>query len=584
MARLFAIAAIALLGIAPRIYVGPNIRVSADSEKSHFEPMVASAANNVLIAASNLTGGDDNAWITKGYVSRDGGSHWFSVWLPRLIGTDRDLPIVSGDSAVAAGARGRILYAALCWRFNGRERMLVTCLYRSDDRGHSWAGPTILDIADHERFVSDPARGFIALAGKWAGKQDRLVLYVSRDNGTTFANPLTYARVLGIAFDPCLLPGGALFLPFLSELKTGSTLEGVVMSRNQRVSQPIALERTRLSSYHALMTRAALRIEAGAYADEALPVFLAYRGRLFWIGTRMAGGAFHVFLRVSRDSGRHWSKARLVAANADRDQFAPAATFNARGVLGIVWSQMTSRVAYDERFTASLDGGLTFFPARVVSSRDSMPFDDENIAGGADVDPRHGQFFQASGFTTRSSGGDYFAIAADDAGAFHPVWIDSRDGVGAQLYTSSVWILDRRPSCSASGSAPVSLAKTVKIVFDPMQMDVRTDTLLFSIRLQNDGSSAIAPPITLTVTALQADENILPKVAVPAVDMPRIIGAVNGKAGAGATFDFSHSLGDLRELPPAAVSDAVELRVRVHNPLMTEPVITASVSGRTCGS
>src|SRR5437762_2389537 len=82
--------------IRSRVSVGPNIRVSTDSEKSHFEPMLASAGTKVLIASSNLTGGDNNGWITKAYISRDSGNTWFSVWFPELLTSENHNP--SGDA------------------------------------------------------------------------------------------------------------------------------------------------------------------------------------------------------------------------------------------------------------------------------------------------------------------------------------------------------------------------------------------------------------------------------------------------------------------------------------------------------
>jgi hypothetical protein len=98
--------------------------------------------------------------------------------------------------------------------------------------------------------------------------------------------------------------------------------------------------------------------------------------------------------------------------------------------------------------------------------------------------------------------------------------------------------------------------------------------------LQNTGSTALSGPLTLSVTALQSHEMIPGKIAEQY--MPQVVGAANGKSGVGATLDFSESLGDLGELPPQGVSNPVDLRLKLSNPNVTEPVITATVTGRRC--
>jgi hypothetical protein len=566
---------------AYRIYVGPNVRVSLDSEKSHFEPMLASAPGGVLIASANLTGGDNAAWITKAYVSRDNGNTWFSVWFPRLIGSDSNDEFVSGDSAVATGAHGRLFYAALCRASPSQTHTIVTCLYHSDDRGASWSPLQKLNIEDHERFATDPSSGLVVMAGKWSGKENRLVLYVSRDNGGTFSGPLTYANALGIAFDPCLLPGGAIFLPFVHESKSSASLEGAIVTNVRHASKPFTLYPDFPTSYESAIAGSVRRLLAGDYATAAAPAFVSYGSRIYAVDSMFVHGAYEIVVRTSTDRGRLWSAPRDVSsgAGAGRDQFAPSVAVNDAGVLGVAWSEMDGGSRYEERFAASMDGGRTFLPARAIATRDSNPYNDENVAGET-VDAGPGTFFQYSGFTTRSAGGDYFGMAADSTGVFHPLWIDSRDGVGAQVYTASVAVLDRHPACVPG--AERDLTKTIHLVFDPPVMHVATRVLQIPIRLQNAGDAWLTGPLTFTVTHLQADEYIPVRSHVPAAAMPRVLGAANGATGVGATLDFSQSLGDFGTLAPHSVSNPVELRLRLSNPLLADPVIGGTVRGRAC--
>ncbi|MGH7736389.1 MAG: sialidase family protein [Candidatus Tyrphobacter sp.] len=562
-----------------RIFVGPNVRVSADSEKSHFEPMIAASANGVLLASTNLTGGDDNAWVTKGYVSTDSGNTWYSVLFPRLLTSHPGDFLVSGDAAVAAGASGRLFFAALCPLAPGAH-VLVTCLYRSDDRGASWLGTT-LQIGDHERFVTDPANGFVLIAGKWSGKEDRLVFFVSHNNGTTFSGPHTFARGLGIALDPCRLSDGTVFIPFVDEQKKHVYYDGVLVSPSLHVSAPFRLYDTPQTPYSELAAQRARSTIAGRFADDVIPVFVTDGARIYAFDGADRGGTQRLILRVSLDRGRRWSAARVVAAPRRQGvaQFAPAAAVSRGGIVGVSWSEMSGRTTYDERFSASLDHGATFLPARVISTGKSAPFNDENVAGQPQA--FGGSFMQFSGFTTRSSGGDYFGMAADGDGVFHPLWIDSRDGIGGQLYTASVAIARQMDACSEEPDAH-DIMKNVAFAFDPPRMNVATGVLTIPVRLRNIGSVPLRAPLTLTITKLHADENIAPTYRVPPNDSPVIINASNGDAGAGATFDFSHTLGDLPALAPGAVTNAVDIEIRLHNALMAEPVLSATVAGGRC--
>lgn len=572
---------LAALALALQVAVASNVRVSTDSEKAHFEPMIASAGNGVLIASGNLTGGDDGAWITKPYVSRDNGNTWVSVWIPELISSDGAplSSIISGDSAVAAGARGRLFFASLCTLRFRAVHDLSTCLYRSDDAGRTWKR-TMLNIGDHERFYTDPARGIVMLTGKGTGEPQRLVLYVSHDNGTTFSPPLTYAKAVGIAYDPCVLADGSIFLPFLRETHTNSFMEGVILTHYRDISAPFRLYDEGPTNYKALTARYQSRLVAGKYPEQAAPVFLSSASMLYSVTTLYKDGAYRLVLRRSRDGGHHWNAPQFVAPGGMTDQFAPSATVNANGVLGIAWSQMTAGTAYDERFIASLDRGATFTPARIISTRDSQPFNDQNVAGAA-VGDRKG-FFQVSGFTTRPSGGDYFGMTADEHGVFHPLWIDSRDGAGAQMYTAALDVSGVPPAACTPRSASPQVLKSAALLFDPSQFDARSGILTIPMRLHNSGHTPITAPVTYTVSALQAHEMISVKARIPAVAMPRITNASNGKTGAGATFDFSGAFGDYTQLPPGGVSNVVELRIKLANPLMAEPVTTGTFRGVVC--
>lgn len=156
-------------------------------------------------------------------------------------------------------------------------------------------------------------------------------------------------------------------------------------------------------------------------------------------------------LAVSSDRGETWSEPRPVDPSAAQGvhQFLPAVAVNREGVLGI--SYFSSRGfedlegpegGYHQRFTASVDGGETFFPSKRISSRPSRPASAERhdrlvlmpIHDG-ERQVFHLGFLSAHG--RWPMGGDYMGLAADAAGDFHPFWTDSRHG-SFQVFTSTV--------------------------------------------------------------------------------------------------------------------------------------------------
>jgi hypothetical protein len=100
---------------------------------------------------------------------------------------------------------------------------------------------------------------------------------------------------------------------------------------------------------------------------------------------------------------------------------------NDRGVLASTWYETAQddagegckRGCFDEYFSASVDGGVTFLPPVRVSSQRSY------------------RKWRLSTENRFGNGGDYMGLTADATGAFHPFWADSRSGT-FQIYTAVV--------------------------------------------------------------------------------------------------------------------------------------------------
>lgn len=156
----------------------------------------------------------------------------------------------------------------------------------------------------------------------------------------------------------------------------------------------------------------------------------AYRDRLYLAWPDRRSGRSKVVLTYSTDKGRTWSATRVPTDNPARDttdQFMPTLTVNRNGVVGLLFYDRRDNPdnrAFHARFTASLDGGLTWLPSVRLST---APYS-------------AGPVSQKSAFAF--NGGDTAGLVAAADGVFHPVWVDDRTGV-PQVYTAAVKVAPR---------------------------------------------------------------------------------------------------------------------------------------------
>jgi hypothetical protein len=185
-------------------------------------------------------------------------------------------------------------------------------------------------------------------------------------------------------------------------------------------------------------------------------------------------------LSWSDDSGRTWSKAvraddapqdRAGESSAQRDRgtdpMVPSVAVNKDGVVGLLW--MERLVMPSWRYSASLDGGATFFPSTPVYttySRDE-PFrtewfnyyataqdhpSDINSPDHPGIRPER----RNAGFTLYTQFDQESALTATTDGVFHAMWITRGDGA---LWTARIHVDSNtaaRPGPSIEGLTDVS--------------------------------------------------------------------------------------------------------------------------------
>jgi len=589
---------------AARVVVGPNILVSRDGDFPHCETWIAANPKdpkNLVGAATTLSQPPDGSFMNRTYASHDGGSTWTAATLPIEVENG------GGDPQVGYLADGTALFVGI-----GKFGMAV---HRSPDGGITWEKPVVLKFADHEQLAVDHTVGRFAgrvyLAGEAGEKAStkervsRVVLYRSDDGGRSFVGPVTVARSpgTGLAVHPlAVLSDGTLVVPLLrypnpAQDKTTpvhsvecavSTDGGVTFSAPRKIGDFY------FGGYAEFMKR-----KASGRIDQMSGLMLAaspagpYRDRLYAVWTD-----FHevprLVVSVSKDSGSTWSAPRPIDPNgrAGSSQYQPMLAANGNGAVGVLWydtRDFPKRDRYDVYFAASTDGGESFTPAIKVSSQPSNPTGPGNVRavplGGWDAaDPAKPiamDFYSA--FSSWPDGGDYCGMAVDADGVFHPLWSDSRGGT-FQLYTARIEVVteaekkDKATRTHIPTGTAEQLNGRVVLAYDPVAFDAATNELAIPVRLRNESKEPVFGPLRVEVK-----DTVLPALveshSEELVSRPSILNASNGKAGVGAVFDYSHSLGTEDVLEPGEVSDAIVWKVRVEEPAKTMVHFGVEITG-----
>ena len=421
----------------PRLTVGPIRRVGAGGAK-YFEPWIAANprdASNLVVVGSHRLGEifhkEPAAWFTT-----DGGATWSAG---ELAGTGQ----LRGEKAVFADAYAT--YApdgtAFCVFMGGpEENRSDLWIYRSDDGGRRWQGPTTLPgFLDYPRLAADLHGGkprlFVAANGPGDGpifgtskKPGYGCVVVRSDDGArTFSavSLLAPTTLLHTPIEsPLILPDGRLLIGFVDfpdvpvkKKPQAHVTHGRIYTASSRdggatFSMPAPVRDTRLHD---------------GYADGFVALAVdrsdgPRKGRLYALTYNWSDSPPGLQLQTSHDAVDWTPPAAVPGLRAGPCPYAAVAV-SSRGVLGLSWIQgnpgdlvrphdkaWTSREhAWDLYFTASADGGTTFADPVPVLKTPSR------------TDPKMNFW---------AYGGDYHSLAASPDGAFHPLWIDTRDGKG----------------------------------------------------------------------------------------------------------------------------------------------------------
>lgn len=428
-----------VLCIAPRIEaqtirMSPPVQLAAGGHDHLFtEPHVAASPTdpNHLLGAAMISPvgenfGDDvrPGMRCAAFLSRDGGNSWVRHAFPLTECFDPWISITED---------GRAIFTALASRSALADRELVVLL--SPDGGRTWPDAPVglgsghdhptnaVDLGASGRDIRFYILSSRNLRTEEGNRRRAVVLQTSLDGGETF-NPslrVLMSNRFHNAETAAVLSDGALAMAFTTTTWSSSDeprRAWIVLTRNAGSDTSIPL----------FITDACGPPRFALSALAAGPAPAAEGERLYFACNALGGGS--VVVTSSSDRGEEWSEGVSIhatpPARADALRHVRGLVVNGAGVLGVVWADRWGSGdedrCYQAWFTASLDGGRSFLPARILT--------DGTVCM---KQTTHGALMRA-----HPTGGDYWGLAAASDGKFHVVWAEPGEGSLLRLRTTAL--------------------------------------------------------------------------------------------------------------------------------------------------
>jgi hypothetical protein len=566
-----------------RILTGPEIRVSGENVGVYDEMMIAAHLTDKtsLVAASSYTsGGGTTARVAS---SHDGGHTW-SWFDPPNSGTDEVITFLPSGSAVFLTFTKPLSYAPLPapWSPMPYDRCgnapCGVVMYRSDDGGSNWSlVQSGIRIGDHPVIAVDRTNG--ARRGTiYVIDPDKITRLSEYGKVVADSSPIhgsfNQNGSLAVLSDGSLLAAkkGGLGRESDTVVTVTSSDGGRTWSEPRRVGLVLSLQRSpKPNPLPFLYTAGYPTLSLGS------PVFVAdvseesrFKDRVYCAWVEILATGSHIWITASGDRGQTWSKPIRITAIDSGFQFQPTLATNRAGVLGIMFYDTRGFAAEQKRFNAyfaaSIDGGMTFLPSQRITSAPSTMVTAAHqrpalrvvMSGGTVRFPRPGSFTVSfwSSYEKYPTGGDYLGLTADDAGVFHPLWADSRNG-SYDVYTSRVTVA-AEPAIDINRLNMVAVSDRLTLSIDPTTFDSTKSMAAIPIRLRNMSRDTIFGPISVRIKSAKLMEGDSSNVEV--------LNAGNGVRRGGAVFTYAEALGDLLALPPGGVSSAMIWLIKVPPP------------------
>ena len=541
-------AGVVLAAAYPAISVGTNVLVSADRPNDNYHEVMIDAdpANsNNLIACSQIYD-ETIQFTTFNYLSINGGKTWK---LKLHVGS----PHMSGDPACAFGLNSHIYVASL----DHVSTAGGFSVSRSSNLGESWVTLEQGTFIDRPYFAIDRTGGqyngriYLNATGGHGGLG--AMVFYSIDGGKTWSAPIFTVP----------------FNTHLEAIGNSVVLSDGTLAFASVVSKFLQVE---FAKDIPLLLKFITSIDGGRHLDTAtVPVDLVLCGNAIpSVAADSTRGPFHdrlyiaypekrngrcdiAFIR-SADRGKTWSQpliidrdAALRAGGQGPDNYMPTVRVNNRGVVGIVWYDRRDDpqdVGRTVRFTASVDGGMTFAPSVPVSSATNKPSWNDHFGPPMmheiQGNPNDGISVSAAPDVSEQAG-DTGGLTADANGAFHALWPDDRTRV-SQLWTARITV-DGQAERNGDPALAALEDVTEKVSFrgSDFRYDPVGRTLSMNAILTNTSKTPLFGPIKARVVRLES--RWASNISTSTTD--------NGQTKDGAVWDFTPA-GDRRTLAPNA--------------------------------
>ena len=582
---------------AQTITVGRNVHVSVTRPNdSHSEVILAADPKNParLIAGTHIAYSDTVGTKSIAYASFDTGRTW-------VVSLERRDSTITADAAVAYGPDGSAYFATLArWglyrsRDGGRtwdppskappayawdREYLVADFTGGKYHGRVYMNATVYPMPAFVADTTTPGPG-----GGGGAREHAAGLYTSTDGGSTFGNPVTRLvtrpeGILGMANAVVLSDGTLMFLyghrkP--NAVSTGGGRGGIAAftplpAANYWLEVITSTDggetlnnAYRIGDYWMNRPRSEGAVIPHLAVDPGSTLF---KDRLYVVWSDFRTNRLEIMFSYSSDKGKTWSTPVTIsddrpAPDALRngpDNIVPTVAVNKDGVVAVTWHDrrdFADNLGWNVRFRASLDGGETWLPSVKVNEKPSAFGGNEpwvaasGGGGGAAAAGRSPADSSRSGgriisLNARLSNANFTfapghngAFAADAAGAFHPMWIDTRTGM-YQVWTATVTVAGQVARNGGGDLAELKdLSARANVDVVKSTYDRQTNRLTMRARLRNTSKTdTLVGP--LKVRAL----NVTSQVA-----RVEVTNADNKMGGAGAVWDFTPLLTNGMLLP-----------------------------------
>jgi hypothetical protein len=556
-----------------QITVGKNVQVSLAHAKAPLgEIWIDADARdpNHLLSCGIVYSPEENRRWTAVYVSMDRGKTW-KMTLETKEWED------SADPACAIGPNGMAHHIAIGTRYPEPYAMPV---YRSTDGGLTWTKEAPLSMkhqgVDRQSIIADQTNGKFSgqvyIVGESSVRTtdgstpptNGMGMWVSTDKGKSFPTHLKMVSpnqryTLGVG-NSVVMADGTVATVF-GELKNSN---GYVVEKNTK-ERSMAVLSVFTSKDGGESIEKANKVDdywmawppTPAHATPAIGVDVsntAFKDRLYVTFADERSGRFEIYLAMSSDTGKTWSRPVIISDDRTWDNgkgpnnFLPSVAVNKDGVVGVMWydrREHKDNMGWDIRFRASLDGGETWLSSVKVSEKPNVWTDTTflftyaAVSGGAtggyskkDPAVKGPLSIDISTQGRQFNAGDYANIVADAGGQFHALWVDNRTG-RSQIWTAPV---DVKGVAVKNGGGSVASLEDIgmSVTFELTQsrFDRSNNTVTILAQLHNRSKDTVVGPIKGRVVSLSSQLAHSIQLRNPS----------EGNGGPGSIVDFSDLL------------------------------------------